>query len=212
MRSIHRVVPGTRVVVVDDGSVDNTAKAAIKAGALAIFHKANLGCGWAVKSGLTHVLKREPTAVIIIDADGQHDPSYIPILLEAMHNGVDCVIASRYVNSTEHVTSWMRRLGTRLISNLILWRYGTKIADPTSGFRAYSRRAVKFLESRYPTIFPEPETITLLLDRGYTITEIPSQMKPRRHGRSSISTIKAIQLMWHIARKLIFRRNPVDKR
>lgn len=203
---VNKVRKHVRIcIVVDDGSTDGSLTAAKRSGATVLKNKMNVGSGEATAHGLKEALKMHPDAIVLMDADGQHDPRYIPALIKQIRARSDCVIASRYLNHTDHVTSWIRRVGTRLISLMLYLRYRIKITDPTSGFRAYSRRAIELLAPQYPTAFSEPETLIMLLNKGLLIKEIPSQMKPRKYGKSSISSLKAIRLMWNIAWKLVFR-------
>lgn len=192
-------------IVVDDCSSDNTAQSAKDAGALVLRKKYNSGTGAAVQYGLLHIQKYSHDVVILMDADGQHDPKYIPSLIFRVKKGADYVIASRYIYHSDSATSWLRRYGTRCVSLLISFVFGARVYDATSGYRAFNSRVFKELLRHYPTYFSEPEILMQLLERGYQIKEIPSQMRKRIFGSSSISAFKAVQLMVYII-KDIFRR------
>jgi glycosyltransferase involved in cell wall biosynthesis len=191
-------------VIVDDGSVDETALVARRAGAVVIKKKNNQGAGLAVKTGLLYVKNRGADAIVIMDADGQHDHAYIPRLIREIKKGNSYVIASRYVYPSLRVTSWFRVCGTRCISSFITLLFGVRIYDATSGYRAMNKRVLEYLSHSYPTTFSEPETIIALLEKGIRVAEIPCQMRQRFFGVSSISTIKAISLMVYIFNRLLY--------
>jgi glycosyltransferase involved in cell wall biosynthesis len=190
------VKPAVEVVVVDDGSADDTARAAEEAGARVIRLPINLGIGGAVQTGFRFADRQGYDAVVQVDGDGQHVPSEIPSLLGAMsRTGADVVIGSRFLDVRGYTTSPIRRIGTRvfsLVNSLVL---GRRITDNTSGFRAYNAGAVRFLSDNYPQDYPEPESVILLGRNGFSIREIPVRMREREHGRSSISAVRSVYYM-----------------
>lgn len=190
-------------VVVDDGSVDATGLVARSAGAIVIKKKNNQGVGLAVKTGLLYIKNHNVDALVVMDADGQHDPTYIPSLIKEIKRGSPYVIASRYICPSPKVTSWIRVRGTRCISSLITLLFGVRIHDATSGYRAMNKSVAWRLSRSYPTTFSEPETIIALLEKGVRVTEIPCQMNQRFSGSTSISAIKAISLMLFIFSRLL---------
>jgi glycosyltransferase involved in cell wall biosynthesis len=191
------------VFVVDDCSSDETSKVAQKKGAIVIRKKVNVGGGKATQSGLHKAYDRGADIVFILDADGQHSPKFIPLLLAELNRNIDYVIGSRYIKPTTYSTSWIRRFGTGMISSLIHIFYGRYIHDPTSGFRAMNKRTLQYLSSHYPATFSEPEIIIDLIKKGFAISEVSVEMKPRLYGSSSISLQKAISLMGYITKKII---------
>lgn len=204
----------TRCVVVDDHSADKTAFIAKKNGADVIRKIHNEGTGAAVRTGLRYAIQFKADMVVLMDADGQHDPKYIHRLLQKVSGSIDLVIGSRYVFPTITSTSHVRRVGTRVISCLLRLCYGCQITDPTSGFRALNRRAVTCLAKNYPTVFPEPEAILLLIYEGCGIQEVSTEMKPRKFGHSSIGPAKAMFLMMYIAVTILLTRllRPIQRR
>jgi glycosyltransferase involved in cell wall biosynthesis len=192
-------------VVIDDGSSDESAIAAQKSGATVVSLHKNMGTGPATRVGLEYARKHKAGLVVLMDADGQHDPRYIPKLLRELDHGADVVIGSRYLQPTPHVTSLPRRLGTKIIALLISVRYRVKITDPTSGFRAMSRRSYTYLAQHYPLTFPEPEVVIALLRQGFALREVSTQMKPRMFGKSSIDPMRALYLMGYIVWKTLKR-------
>jgi glycosyltransferase involved in cell wall biosynthesis len=207
--------PGiTQCVVIDDCSTDQTAEAARKNGARVIQNGKNIGSGASIGIGLKYAAKEKADTVVLMDADGQHDPKYIPKLIKSMDLNTDYVVASRYMLPGEYVTAFPRRLGTKLISGLFRLFYGQVISDPTSGFRAMNKKTFNHLLDHFPTVFSEPETALELIEKGYVFKEIPCQMKPRLYGNSSITSDKAMYFMIYIVIKMVYRktRNVLTRR
>jgi glycosyltransferase involved in cell wall biosynthesis len=212
-RSIGRIVKKTlqnsritKCVVVDDCSSDGTARVASQCGAHVIHNTINIGSGASIASGLRYAVKENTDIVVLMDADGQHDPCDINRLLKGLSLSADMIIGSRYVSSTLTSTSYVRQIGTKIIS-IILWiRFGRRIHDPTSGFRALNKNTIKFLSKKYATVFPEPETIINMIHKGYIVQEVSVEMKPRLFGGSSITLRKAGILTLYIVYKIITER------
>jgi glycosyltransferase involved in cell wall biosynthesis len=196
VRELFAVRPGLDVLVVDDGSSDQTAERAREAGARVVRLPYNLGIGGAVQTGFRYAMRNGYDAAVQVDGDGQHVPAEIPALLAALAgDGADVVIGSRFLDRRGYTTSRIRRVGTRvfsLVNSLVL---GQTVTDNTSGFRAFNRRALAFLSEHYPQDYPEPESVVLLGRNGFRIREIPVRMRERGHGRSSISSVRAVYYM-----------------
>ncbi len=191
-------------VVVDDGSFDNTSTEAKKAGARVIANESNQGSSQATQIGLIYAQRRQFSHVVMMDADGQHDPKDIKTLLASFNNGADIVIASRYIKKTPDCTSFLRRIGTLFISLLIRFIYGQRIFDPTSGFRAINKKTLDYLVRKYPKTFSEPEVIISSLMKGLRIKEVPVKMYPRKYGSSSISLVKGFFLICYITYQIFW--------
>lgn len=130
------------VLVVDDGSIDDTSKIAKEAGATVISHKYNKGKSIAIKTGFRYALEKDFDYVITIDGDGQHNPSEIPSLLDnVVNNGHDISIGSRSGSSTE-MPKW-RRVGKRVLDYATSFGNGGFVTDSQCGFRAFNKKAVK---------------------------------------------------------------------
>jgi len=193
-----RKLKNIRCHVVDDGSIDQTYNIAKQQGAIVLRNKKNMGAGRATSLALRRLRVKTREAVILMDADGQHDPKYIRQLVSEVRKGADYVIASRYINKTRRATSVLRIIGTKTIS-LWLWLwFGRRIFDPTAGYRAMSARAHALFAKQYPPFFSEPSAILIALENGLIIREVPCVMKPRMLGKSSISSVKAILLISYI--------------
>lgn len=168
------------VLVVDDGSTDNTAAVAQAAGARVVHHPYSKGNGAAIKTGARAAAGE---VIIFMDADGQHDPADIPRLLEKINQGYDMVVGARQKGSQASVG---RGLANGFYNRLASWMTGHKVEDLTSGFRAV--RVDKFREFLYllPNGFSYPTTSTMAFFRaGYAVTYVPIHAA-KRIGKSHI--------------------------
>ena len=184
------------VIVVDDGSTDNTARVAELAGATVVRHARNKGKGAAIQSILAEAKKRNPDVLVLLDADAQHDPNEIPVLIRPISEGFDLVIGSR--EAQEEKTPLYRRIGKKVIFHSSRIASKTNIYDSESGFRALSPKAINALELQANGFAVESEMITLAADKGLKITEVPisniytkegSTLNPIRHGVDVLSRI-----------------------
>lgn len=194
LRSVRANVPEADILVIDDGSSDDTAAEARTQGATFVaIHACNLGIGGAVQTGLRFALQHGYDHLARLDSDGQHPPAEIPALLAAIRdNDLDLVVGSRFLSKEGFQSSALRRVGIRFLSLLGLMLTGTRLRDVTSGFRVYSRDAVRTLVVDYPTDYPEPDELVLLLARGLKVAEHSVEMQGRDAGQSSISGLHSI--------------------
>ncbi len=131
------VLPVAELVVIDDGSRDNTAALAAASGARVLRHPFNLGYGSAVQTGFKYALGRTFSHLITLDGDGQHKPEYIKPLIDELARGdYDMVIGSRFLTNTSYRASFFRRLGMRFFAALTSLALAKRITDTTSGFQA----------------------------------------------------------------------------
>ena len=161
----------------------------------------NLGIGGAVQTGYKYARDNGYDFAIQFDGDGQHEVSCIKDILEPLYNDSgDFVIGSRFIDksSSEFKSSFARRIGIRIISNMIKFITGKRIHDITSGFRAANRRVILDFALSYPVEYPEPITNTELLKKGVRIQEIPVKMHEREAGISSINSWKNVYFMVNI--------------
>lgn len=186
------------VLVVDDGSSDETAARARAAGARVCTLPCNMGIGVAVQTGFMYAVRHGYAMACQFDGDGQHVAGEIAHLTVPILSGeADVVIGSRFLGVRSHRPPLLRRIGILWLRGLIGLLTGARLTDVTSGFRAYGARAVSFLAEHYPAQFPEPESIVALRRHGFRITEVPVQMRDREHGRSSIGPVKSF---WYAVR------------
>ena len=172
------------VLVVNDGSSDDTAAVAQAAGARVVHHPYSKGNGAAIKTGARAA---QGEVLVFMDADGQHDPADIPRLLDKLNQGHDMVVGARQKGSQASVG---RGLANGLYNRLASWMTGHKVEDLTSGFRAV--RADKFREFLYllPNGFSYPTTSTMAFFRaGYSVAYVPIHAA-KRIGKSHIRLLR----------------------
>jgi len=196
INALHREAPSVDVVVVDDGSTDQTALRAQEAGARVLRLPFNLGIGGAVQAGFKYAQENDYDYMVQVDADGQHDPSQISLLFEAMHNeGVDMICGSRFASPTGYVAPISRRTGIHIFAFLLSRLLRQSVTDPTSGFRLCNRRAIAVFARDYPHDYPEVEAVLMLHHHRLTMREIPVRMYERGGGVSSIGSGKSAYYM-----------------
>lgn len=195
VENIRNHVADADILVVNDGSLDRTARKARESGAMVISLPYNMGIGTAVQSGFLFAREKGYNFVVQVDGDDQHPSSEIPRLLEALENGVDVAIGSRFVQPTGYRPPLFRAVGIRVFSFLVSLIVGKKVHDTTSGFRATNRRAILLLTETYPHDYPEVEALITLYRHGMKFVEIPVEMNYRREGKSSISAKAGIYYM-----------------
>lgn len=199
------------VVVVNDGSTDNTLEKASNTKAIVLDLPSNLGIGGAVQSGYLYAYKNNYDIAIQIDGDGQHNPVYIKDMIEIMKKEhINMAIGSRFVEKTSYKQTFMRMLGININGVIIKMFTGKKIYDTTSGYRAVDKTIIEKFVQTYPYDYPEPITNMQMILQGKTIKEIPVEMNQRTTGVSSISPLKSINYMVKVILSLFingFREN-----
>jgi glycosyltransferase involved in cell wall biosynthesis len=190
VHSVKKVVPQSDVLVVDDGSADNTAHEAAAAGAIVLRNPFNLCIGGAVQTGLKFARQQGYTFVIRVDGDGQHNPADIQSIYAALQaRKADVVIGSRFLAQEAVVSiSWSRRVGIRFFALMVSLLTGSRATDTTSGFMGLNRRAIETLAAYIPQDYPEVEGRIILHKAGLRTLEIPTCMRDRVTGASSINS------------------------
>jgi len=210
--SIERTLQGVTtldvpwdVLVVDDGSLDQTALKAKGMGAAVLSLPFNIGIGGAVSLGLMYAQRKGYDAVVRLDADGQHDPRYISdVLKPVLDKGIDLCIGSRFTGIAQGFqSSFFRRTGILFFARLISALTGETITDPTSGFNAFGQRAIQLFTQAYPSDYPEPEAIVIAKRSGLTVQEVPVQMNTRTAGLSSIRYLRTLYYMMKVTLAVI---------
>ena len=189
-RRVREVVNAVRaqvdadVLVVDDGSTDATPAEARAAGATVASHAVNLGYGAALQTGYRYALRRGYDAVLQLDADGQHDPASIPRLLAALAHA-DVVVGSRFLDGTSYRPPRARRIGMWLFGRVASLLARCPVTDPTSGFQAIARPALRFYaHERYPVDFPDADVLAMVARSGLRLAEVPVTMRASPDGKS----------------------------
>ena len=197
VEEIRRVALGVDILVINDGSVDDTVEEARQAGGMVISLPFNLGIGAAVQTGFQYAQKYQYDIAVQIDGDGQHDASFLEkIIVPICQDQADMVVGSRFLEKTGGFqSSFSRRVGINFFVYLINALTGVKVNDPTSGFRAYNKKLIALFAEYYPQDFPEPEAIVVAQQAGARIVELPVVMRAREAGSSSIRYFKTLYYM-----------------
>jgi glycosyltransferase involved in cell wall biosynthesis len=160
-----------KVIVVDDGSTDNTAKIAKLAGARVISHSSNKGKGAALKTGFEAV--KESEIIVTLDSDGQHNPKEIPKLINPIINGeADIVNGSRYINGNKKDTPSYRRIGQSILDKITNLGSGLNSTDSQSGFRAFARYTLPAFRFSCTDFGIESEMLTDASNVGLRVKEV----------------------------------------
>lgn len=187
---------GYDYVVINDGSTDNMLNLCREYGLNVLDLPQNLGIGGAVQAGHKYAQRFGYDIDVQVDGDGQHNPSYIPELVNLIQGGADLAIGSRFLVETDGFQStFMRRVGIKWLSSLLGRLTGRNVTDPTSGFRACNKRAIDLFCKNYPDDYPEPESIALAMKLGLSVKEAPVKMNERQGGRSSIGGLSSAYYM-----------------
>lgn len=200
----NKIDENLNYVVINDGSTDKTKNICETNKYNVINLITNLGIGGAVQTGFKYALENDYDVAIQFDGDGQHDENYIEKLIEEIKKGNDFVVGSRFIkNLSGFKSTKFRRIGIKFLSSLIKICTGTKIYDPTSGFRAANKQIISLFADKYPTEYPEPETIVSLIRKQYKVKEIPVEMHERKYGKSSIKPLKSMYYMFSVSISII---------
>jgi glycosyltransferase involved in cell wall biosynthesis len=194
---------GCDMLVVNDGSTDDTAAVAREFGAHVISHPFNLGIGGTVQTGLKYALERGYDAAIQFDGDGQHRADQIHRIVNLVRSGeADLAIGSRTLPGG-YKMGVTRALGSRLFQVLIRFLSGKTIKDPTSGFRCYGKKTIQLFSHFYTDDYPEVESIITAARNGLKVVEVPVLMRGRLSGNSSITRRKSAYYMMKVMLALV---------
>jgi glycosyltransferase involved in cell wall biosynthesis len=215
VRDLQAHRPDVDVLVVDDGSTDATARAALEAGAAVARLPFNVGIGGAVQTGFVYANEHGYQRMVQIDGDGQHDPGELRTLERVMDAdpSVDMVCGSRFLSTDlRYPAPISRRTGIHIFAFLLSRIVRQAVSDPTSGFRLYNRRAIALFARDYPHDYPEVEAVLMLHHHRLSMREVPVRMFERGGGRSSIRSGKSAYYMIKVLLALfvgLARRRPV---
>ena len=193
VREITGELPGTDVLVVDDGSGDGTAEVAGEAGAIVTRLPFNLGVGGAMRLGYRYARDAGYDVAVQIDADGQHDPRYVPKLVDGLQDA-SLVIRARFAGEGDYQVRGPRRWSMTLLSLALSSLAHTRLTDTTSGFRACDRSLIELFASWYPVEYlgDTVETVVRVVRLGYKVSQVPVAMRQRFAGVPSKSPAKAL--------------------
>lgn len=188
-------------VIVNDGSSDRTRDICMANGYPLLDLPVNTGLTTAFQTGMKYAYRSGYDFAIQFDADGQHDPQYLPALVEAsVEQDANIVIGSRFVNQAKEFS--MRMIGSTLISAIVRMTTGVRISDPTSGMRLFDATMVeKFAQENY--FAPEPDTIAYSIRIGARAVEVPVTMRERFAGSSYLTATKSIMYMMRMGASIL---------
>ena len=201
IQGVKEKYPSLDIAVIDDGSSDDTRKRAEEAGVHVISHPYNLGYGVALQTGYKYALKKRYEWAVQMDGDGQHDPEYIRVLLDAVRKEkADLAIGSRFLeirgpdqNRLPYRAPLIRRFGMWLFGTIASVLIRQKVTDPTSGYQAMNRKVLEWVASdQFPWDYPDADVIIMLHRAGFRILEVPVQMYENREKKSMHSGWKPI--------------------
>jgi glycosyltransferase involved in cell wall biosynthesis len=211
-RNIHRVIRDLRkaayrnIVVVDDGSKDNTWDAALREGVFALRHIVNRGQGAALRTGIDFALEKGADIIVTFDADGQHRVEDIPSMIKpVMQKKVDVTLGSRFLQETD--LPWFRKL-TLKIAVLVVWVfYGVKMTDAHNGFRAFSRRAAQQIAITADRMDHASQIVEEIHKKNIKYQEIPVVIKytdySMKHGHGGFT--EALRVLWSMLYRKIMK-------
>ena len=209
---MRRAAPGFDLLVVNDGSGDHTAAVAASMGATVVSLPVNLGYGAAVQTGFRYAVMHGYDLGVVMDADGQHDPTSIPALVEAVASGgADVAVGSRFSGRMDYHQPWVKRLGMKVFAWTASRITGRTVTDPTSGFQAFNRDAMRFFaRDNYPVDYPDADTLLILHYARFRVVEVPVTMRERMSGisrmHSGLKPIYYVGKMWLAIAMVLLRQ------
>lgn len=198
VRRVWEMYPEYDVLVVNDGSRDRTARAAQEAGAEVLSHPFNMGYGVAIQTGYKYASAKGYEFLVQIDGDGQHDPAFIPHVLEPVVAGeTDFVLGSRFLGTESYEPSLARRIGMAFFRRLVSTLIRTPITDTTSGYQAFNRRVIRYFTTEvFPCDYPDADMLLTLHRAGFRIREVPVRMHASASGKSMHAGWKPLYYMF----------------
>jgi len=205
VKEVYATLPGVDILVVDDGSADETAKVAAAAGATVMKLPYNLGVGGAMRAGYKFAHDRGYDIAIQVDADGQHDPRNVPELIERLEAGADLVMGARFAGTGEYEARGPRRWAMLVLAFWLSRMARTKLTDVTSGFRACGPDLIDAFARWYPVEYlgDTVESTIAVVRAGYKVEQVPVAMRARTTGTPSQSPWKATLYLGRIGMILL---------
>jgi glycosyltransferase involved in cell wall biosynthesis len=199
---VRQALPAAAILVVDDGSRDDTARSARSAGALVVSHPFNMGYGVAIQTGYKYGVAQGYDYLVQIDGDGQHDPAFIPTLLEPLATGeTDFVIGSRFLEPGSYTPPLLRRLGMGFFRAIIRLVTGERVTDPTSGYQAFNAEVARFFATEvFPCDYPDADMLIMLHLAHFRIRELPVRMYANDQG---VSMHRGLKPLYYVFKMLL---------
>jgi glycosyltransferase involved in cell wall biosynthesis len=213
IREIKAVPLDLDILVVNDGSTDETALVALRAGAKVATLPFNLGVGGAMRTGFVYAIESGYSSALQVDADGQHDPKGIPELIAGLASA-DIVIGARFAGKGEYRVRGPRKWVMSLLARSISRLAKTSLTDTTSGFKALGPRALALFSNNYPAEYlgDTIEALVVAAQSGLTIHQVPVTMRERQGGVASANFVKSSLYLVRATIALFFAlsRKPVE--
>jgi glycosyltransferase involved in cell wall biosynthesis len=205
IREAHAKLPGITILVVNDGSKDDTTRVAREAGALVATLPYNLGVGGAMRCGFRFALANGYRNVVQVDADGQHDPAELPKLVSELKSA-DLVIGARFAGEGDYAVRGPRRWAMVVLASILSRTAETRLTDTTSGFRASGPRAVELFAQHYPAEYlgDTVESLVIAARAKLIIRQIGVSMRERAGGTPSQNPVKAAMYLARVALAMAF--------
>jgi glycosyltransferase involved in cell wall biosynthesis len=209
---VRAELPQADVLVVDDGSTDTTAQCARSAGAEVVTLPFNVGVGGAMRTAFLFARENGYSAVVQVDADGQHVPAHIPAMLDELaHHSI--VIGARFAGSGDYRVRGPRKWAMKLLAHTLSRVCRARLTDATSGFRASDARAIALFSRHYPAEYlgDTVESLVIAARAGLPVTQIPVTMRPRQGGQASQSAFRSALYLGRaaLALSVAIARRPV---
>lgn len=202
VEELQEQCPWVDILVINDGSRDRTGQICREEGYNHLDMPINCGLTSGFQAGMKYALAHGYDGAVQFDADGQHMPSYIAPMVQAMEErGADIVIASRFLQGERGHS--LRHIGNRLISGLLKATCHATITDPTSGMRLFSSSMFEEYATGFD-IGPEPDALALLIRQGAKVVEVPAKMRDRQAGESYLNPVRAITYMARTCLNILF--------
>jgi glycosyltransferase involved in cell wall biosynthesis len=212
INEVRRWAPGADVVVINDGSTDNTELLARQAGAVTISLPFNVGVGGAMRAAFLYARREGYDAVVQVDADAQHDPEEIPALLAGLADA-DIVVGTRFHPDSTYRVRGPRRWAMTLLSRSLTRMAKSSLTDTTSGFRSAGPRAIDLFADAYPAEYlgDTVGSLTIAIREGLVIHEVPVTMQYRRIGRPSKSALWSTLYLGRASLALVVQVSKKDR-
>nr|WP_306639109.1 glycosyltransferase family 2 protein [Pseudarthrobacter siccitolerans] len=205
IREVFEFGPSCDVLVVDDGSRDNTAEVAREAGATVLQLPFNMGVGGAMRTGFKYAKNHGYSQVIQVDADGQHDPRDIKAVLDGLQQA-DIAIGARFADKGNYTVRGPRKWAMKVLAWTISKVAGTTLTDVTSGFRAANMKAIRQYVDHYPAEYlgDTIDSLVVAIRSGCTVRQVSVSMRARQGGTPSHDPMKAAIYLGRSGMALLF--------
>jgi glycosyltransferase involved in cell wall biosynthesis len=174
------------IIVVNDGSTDNTGQIASGYKITVLSNSENRGKGYSLRRGFQHA---HGDIVVTIDSDGAHEPKEILDLIKPLFNGVDVVTGSRYLGGRMHTTTRLHRIGNAMFNLMVMTLTGKRITDSQSGFRAFKKEVLEKINLQSLGYDIEVEMTIKSLKNGFIFLETPICCERRKYNKSKLRTL-----------------------